>query len=157
MTVEGEIAKRADCKGTGSRHRRNRKRSKRREIYCPEHGCYLDSVSPKRSLYADRPEHLRKHGVSRKHASMLIAEKTAVALTEEWLEAFWCGHCYETKWYHVHRDIIGNYSIAVATRELWDRVQGVIHPYGNPSVGEYSRKHACMSAYHIMRQTRVVE
>lgn len=141
----------------GERRRRNRKRSKRRGIYCLEHGCYLDSVSPKRPLYADRPEHLRKHGISRKNASMMIATKTAVALTEEWLEAFWCGDCYETKWYHVHRDNRGNHCVAVATRELWERAQGVISPYGNPSVGEFSRRHACMSVYHTMNQRQLVD
>ena len=142
----------------GQRRSRNRKRSKRRGIYCLEHGCYLDSASPKRSIYADRPEHLQKQGLSRKKASMLIAQKTTVTLSEEWLEAFWCGQCYETKWYHVQRDVEGNYSLSVATRELWHRAQGVIDPYGNPSVGEFSRRHACMSAaYHALQKTQSTE
>lgn len=89
---------------------------------------------------------------------MLIAQKTTVALSEEWLEAFWCGQCYEIKWYHVARDAEGNYSASVATRELWQRAQGVIDPYGNPSVGEFSRRHAYMSAaYHALQKNQQVE
>lgn len=156
-TLKETTSKQDDRASLDVKRRRNRKRSKRREICCPEHGCYLDSVSPKRSLYADRPEQLRERGMSRKKASMLIAQKTAVTLSEEWLEAFWCGYCYETKWYHVCRDGEGNYSATVATRELWQQAQGVIHPYGNPSVGEFSRRHACMSVYHTMNQRQLVD
>ncbi|NEO42597.1 MAG: hypothetical protein F6J90_42290 [Moorea sp. SIOASIH] len=36
------------------RRERNRKRSKRRAIFCPIHRCYLDSVSQKYRLFADR-------------------------------------------------------------------------------------------------------
>lgn len=39
--------------------RRNRKRSKRRAIFCSIHSCYMDSVSQKHRLYADKSEHLR--------------------------------------------------------------------------------------------------
>jgi hypothetical protein len=42
---------------------RNRKRSKRRAIYCPIHGCYLDSASRKYTIYADKVHHLQQHGV----------------------------------------------------------------------------------------------
>ncbi|MGB3300301.1 MAG: hypothetical protein WBA76_18720 [Phormidesmis sp.] len=95
--------------------------------------------------------------MSRKHASMLLSQEAAVGLTSEWLEAFWCGHCYETKWYYVRRNDEGEYRVDVATREQWQQAQGVIHPYGNPSVGEYSRRHSCMSLYHTMKQTQLAD
>ncbi|MEL6492009.1 MAG: hypothetical protein AAFQ95_18795 [Cyanobacteria bacterium J06621_3] len=111
-------------------------------------------MSPKRPLYADQPEQLQSRGLSRKKATMLIAQKTTIALSQEWLEAFWCPECYETRWYHVQRGDEGQYVVNLAERELWQRAQGVIHPYGNPSVGEFSRKQACMSAYHLMQQSQ---
>lgn len=143
--------------GKRSGLRRNRKRSKRRGIYCPEHGCYLDSVSPKRMLYADKPEHLRQKGISRKCALMLIVQETAVALHGEWLEAFWCPHCQETKWYHVRQEGNNTYSLSVAPRELWQQAQGVVHPQGNPSVGEFTRRSACMVGYQGIRQFSFVK
>lgn len=59
---------------------RNRKRSKRRAIYCPIHGCYLDSVSQKYPLFADRPGQLQQRGIGRQTALFLVANKTAVPL-----------------------------------------------------------------------------
>ncbi|MGB3637280.1 MAG: hypothetical protein WBA39_06815, partial [Rivularia sp. (in: cyanobacteria)] len=69
---------------------RNRKRSKRRAIYCPVHGCYLHSVSQKYRLFASHPGQLQQKGIGRLHAKILIASQTAVLLEDEWLEAFWC-------------------------------------------------------------------
>ena len=138
--------------GKPPRRKRNRKRSKRRGIYCPEHGCYLDSMSPKQKLYADRPEQLRQRGMSHKKASLLIGQETAVPLANEWLEAFWCECCQETKWYHVCKKEDGEYSVFVAERDLWKQVQGVIHPEGNASVGEFTRKHSRLHGYLGMKQ-----
>ncbi|MGB5967640.1 MAG: hypothetical protein WBG70_04850, partial [Spirulinaceae cyanobacterium] len=56
---------------------RNRKRSQRRRIYCPEHGCFLDSVSQKYSLYTESAEILRSRGMNRLSALMLVASRTA--------------------------------------------------------------------------------
>ncbi len=69
---------------------RNRKRSKRRAINCPIHGCYLNSVSQKYQLYADRAGQLQQRGIPRRNALMLVAHQTAVPLDGEWVEAFWC-------------------------------------------------------------------
>jgi hypothetical protein len=134
---------------------RNRKRSKRRAIYCPIHGCHLDSVSPKRRLFADRPAHLQARGMSHKRALMVVASHTAVPLEGEWLEAFWCNDCQETTWYHVCK--MGSvYSLSVAPRDLWQQVQGVIHPQGNPSVGEFTRRSARMGGTLGMKQFNFV-
>lgn len=135
---------------------RNRKRSKRRSIYCPIHATYLDSVSPKYNLYADRAGQLQQRGISRKNALLLIATQTAVPLTGEWLEAFWCKHCQQTQWYHVKRVGDRAYELRLAPQELWQQVDGVIHPQGNPSVGEFTRRQARCMQHGTIKDFRFV-
>jgi hypothetical protein len=126
-----------------AKRRRNRKRPKRRKIFCPAHGCYLDSVSPKRHLlYAHSIEQLRQRGMTRKRASLLLQQQSVVTLAQEWLEACWCPECEESKWYHIRRSEEGCYGVTVAVREQWQQAQGVIHPEGNQSVGEFTRRQA---------------
>ena len=117
---------------------RNRNRSKKRAIYCPIHGSYLNSVSQKYPLFADRAGQLQQRGMSRRSAMMLVKSKTAVSLQGEWLEAFWCEECQQTKWYHVRKVEERKYIVSVAPTALWQQVDGVVYPGGNPSVGEFS-------------------
>ncbi len=121
---------------------RNRKRSKRRAIYCLAHGCHLDSMSQKYQLFADCPGQLQQRGMSRRNALMLVASQTTVTINGEWLEAFWCEQCQQTKWYHVHKSDEHTYQLSLAPCELWQQVAGVIDPQGNPSVGEFTRRHS---------------
>lgn len=120
---------------------RNRNRSKRRAIYCPIHKCYINSVSQKYPLFADKAGQLQQRGVKRRYALILVASKTAVSLTGEWLEGFWCEECQETTWYHV-RKRENSYQLSVAPPELWQQAAGLTYPGGNPSVSEFSRKQA---------------
>lgn len=125
------------------RRHRNRNRSKRRSIYCPAHGCYLDSVSSKHMLYASKAEHLQQRGMARKPALMLTAHRQAVPLTGEWLEAFWCSECQESRWYHVRKQEKANcYQVSPAPEYLWKQAAGVIDSAGNPSSSEFSRRQA---------------
>jgi hypothetical protein len=135
---------------------RNRKRSQRRSIYCPLHGCHLDSASQKYSIYADTTEQLQSRGVGRKTALLLIATNTTIPLTGEWLEAFWCDHCQQTQWYHVKRVGDRRYELRPAPAELWQQVQGVTHPRGNPSVSDFTLKASRMNGYQGLRQFRFV-
>jgi hypothetical protein len=129
------------------RKQRNRNRSKRRTIYCPLHGCYLDSVSQKYPLFASKPEHLQQRGMGRKTATLLTTERAAVPLQGEWIEAFWCAGCQETTWYHVcKRDRI--YTLAPAPEGLWRQAAGVINPQGNPTVGEFTRRQSRMVGFN---------
>jgi hypothetical protein len=121
---------------------RNRKRSKRRAIYCPIHGCYLDSVSQKYPLFASKPEHLKQRGLSHKNALLLMANRAVVSLEGEWLEAFWCRDCQATTWYHVRKLDLSQYEVLPASEGLWQQATGVISVDGNPSVGEFTRKQA---------------
>jgi hypothetical protein len=136
---------------------RNRKRSKRRAIYCPIHGCYLDSVSLKHSLFADRAEQLQQRGTSRKNALLLVASRTTVSLQGEWLEAFWCQECQASHWYHVRKTDRNNYEVSLAPRELWQQATGVILPQGNPSVGEFTRTQSRMVRWGGVKDFRFVD
>ncbi len=140
----------------GRRCDRNRKRSKRRAIYCPTHGCYLESVSQKHPLYADRPGQLQARGIGRRVSLLLIATKTAVPISQEWLEAFWCDQCGETRWYHVHRQGDRHYEVRLAPKDLWQQAQGVIQPSGNPSVGEFTRRQARQMSYQGSKDFRII-
>lgn len=131
----------------------NRKRSKRRAIYCLIHECYLHSVSQKYKLYADRVGQLQQRGIGRQNALILVATKTAIPLENEWLEAFWCDRCQETKWYHVKK-YDRTYEVAIASPQLWQQVSGVIHPQGNPSVGEFTKRQARTVGYRYTKDFR---
>lgn len=134
---------------------RNRKRSKRRAIHCLVHGCYLHSVSQKYRLFSSCPRQLQQKGIGRQNAKILIASQTAVLLEDEWLEAFWCDECQQTKWYRVEK--VGknsdnsagrtSYSISLAPPQLWEQAIGVDEARGNPSVSEFTRRHARMASY----------
>ncbi|MBG1271556.1 hypothetical protein [Nostoc sp. WHI] len=134
----------------------NRKRSKRRDIYCPNHGCYLESRSQKYQLFADQPGQLQQRGISRRSALMLVASQTTVSIGGEWLEAFWCDHCNQTKWYHVCKSNDRTYKVSIAPQELWRQVAGVIDPQGNPSVGEFTRRQAKVLNYHNIKDFKFV-
>jgi hypothetical protein len=129
------------------RGKKKHRRSKRRQIECPLHGCYIDSVSRQYRLYADTVEQLRDRGVSRKRALLLYSTQTTVSLGSEWLERFWCPCCQSSEWYHVIKQGERNYSIAQAPRELWQQVSGVVQAEGNPSVSEFTRRNSRMNGY----------
>jgi len=126
---------------------RNRKRSARRKIFCPLHGCYLDSSSPKYPLYASQPGQLQERGMGRQSSSLVLATYGTVPLKGEWLECFWCKACKRVEWYHVRLQN-NTYSLSVAPPELWQSASGVIHPHGNPSVGEFTKRTARMVGVH---------
>lgn len=118
----------------------NRKRSKRRAIYCPIHECYLHSVSRKQLLFAPGSQPQTKPYDSceyQQNILMLLATETTVLLEDEWLEAFWCNQCQETKWYHVKRGDVKDaqirgkrivYEVSVALQSHWQQSVSAISP-----------------------------
>jgi hypothetical protein len=134
---------------------RNRNRSKRRAIYCPVHGCYLQSVSKKHSLYADQIEHLQQRGVSLRQSKRSIAVRSTIPLGGEWIEAFWCEECQAREWYHVRKED-RTYEVTIAPQELWQQAVGVIHPHGNPSVSEFTRDHSRMGHHPAVKDFRAI-
>lgn len=121
---------------------RNRKRSQRRAILCPQHGCYLDSVSPKFPLFADSAGQLQVRGMGAKTARLVINTHGTVPLSDEWLEAFWCSQCQASQWYHVRKLGDRQYQVQAAPAALWRQVSGVIDPHRNPSISEFSDRAA---------------
>ncbi|MBE9174545.1 hypothetical protein IQ225_03025 [Synechocystis salina LEGE 06155] len=136
----------------GSRHRR---RSKRRPIHCPIHGCHLDSVSQKHGLYADKIAHLRSRGYTQKKASLVLGDRPVISLTGEWLEEFWCPECQSKQWYYVRKEAnikeANIYVVTPAPRSLWQTATGVIDPKGNPSVSQYTKTNA---SQHQIKSSR---
>ncbi|HTL89376.1 MAG TPA: hypothetical protein VL134_08235 [Leptolyngbya sp.] len=112
----------------------------------------MHSVSKKFSLYVDRAEQLQARGVGRRNALLLFSTQTTVLLSGEWLEAFWCDECQQTKWYHVQKLGQNRYKLSQAPGELWQQATGVIHPDGNTSVGEFTRQQARMPRYDKINQ-----
>lgn len=135
---------------------RNRKRSKRRSIYCPKHESFLHSVSQKFTLYADRAEQLQARGLGRRYALLTVANHKTVPLDGEWLEAFWCDECQTTEWYHVRKLSDRTYDLSIAPPELWQQAVGVIQPGGNPSVSEFTRRQARMVQFGGVKDYRFV-
>ena len=123
---------------------RNRNRTKRRAICCPLHGCHIDSVSKKYPLFADSAKQLQQRGISRQNALRLVANQMAVPIEGEWLEAFWCDLCQQTKWYHVCKGADRTFRVSLASRDLWQYASGAVDPAGNPSVGEFTRRNSRM-------------
>lgn len=121
---------------------RNRNRSTRRAIYCPIHGCYLDSVSQKYRIYAYKLGQLYQRFSSQRNASLLIGKYTTVPIKAEWLEAFWCQECQQRNWYYIRHFDDGRYEISLAPRELWQQVTGLIDSQVNGSMGEFTRMNA---------------
>ena len=128
---------------------RNRKRSQKRAIYCPKHQCFLASRSQKYPLFADTAGQLQERGMGQLNARMLIAAKTTVPMGGEWLEAFWCEDCQETKWYRVRKHE-RTYDLIVAPSELWQRATGVTYPDGNPTVGEFTQRQSRRIAHNTI-------
>lgn len=122
----------------------NRKRTKRRAICCPIHGEYMDSVSKKYPLFADCAEQLQQRGISRQNALRLVANQMAVPIEGEWIEAFWCDLCQQTKWYQVCKGEDGNFQVAIADRDIWRYASGAVDPEENPSVGQFTRRNSRM-------------
>ncbi|NJR49028.1 MAG: hypothetical protein HC780_05080 [Leptolyngbyaceae cyanobacterium CSU_1_3] len=135
---------------------RNRKRSQRRAIICPIHGDYLHSVSQKYSLFADQAEQLQSRGIGRRNAVMLVATRTTILLSGEWLEAFWCDECQQTQWYHIRKLENNRYQVNHAPAELWQQAIGVTQPHGNPSVSEFTRTSSRMTKYQTVKDFNFV-
>jgi uncharacterized protein YjcR len=106
---------------------RNKKRSKRRAICCLIHGDYLHSVSRKHSLFASHTASLQKKEVSQQNAQIMVMLETIISLKDEWLEAFWCDRCQETKWDRIQKQENSTYKVSAAPSELWQQAVGIIH------------------------------
>lgn len=59
------------------------------------------------------------------------------------------------RWHHItKRDDI--YLMSVASRELWQQAIGVVNPQGNPTVSEFSRRHARIIAFQGIKDFQFI-
>lgn len=117
---------------------RNRRRSHRRDIRCPLHGCLIESVSQKYPLHAENPEQLLEQGIGGCRAARALLGRGAVGLENLWLEAFWCPECQQTDWYQVKKCTQG-YVLAAVPPQLWKQAGSTCDPSrGNPSVSVFT-------------------
>lgn len=135
---------------------RRRSRSPRRRLFCPLHPeTQLFSVSAKLGLFTTELGDLIVRGHGRATAATLLhAFKHVVPLQNEWLEGFWCEDCQQSRWWHVRRHDRVQHSLSPIPHELWQQASGVIHPRGNPSVSDFSRRAARASGVHGLQQFR---
>ena len=117
----------------------------------------MDSVSQKHRLYADKAEHLRERGMSRKTSALVMASYTTVPLAGEWLERFWCEECQQNEWYWVSETEPRSYSLSKIPEDLWQQAQGVILPQGNPTVSEFTRRQARRMNYYGVKDFVMVK
>lgn len=98
---------------TTKRSGRNRKRSKRRSIFCPTHSCYLESESPKYRL--SDLEAQNNHDKERLAEFLLSLSETQNSenIQATWVEAFWCPQCEKKRWYHITETGLRCYDVAV--------------------------------------------
>lgn len=133
-----------------------RSRSRRRVLLCPLHPEErLLSVSQKHHLYLTDVGQLVLRGLSRRKADeVLKAFGCVLPLTDEWLECFWCEACDASTWWHVRRHDRLTHTLSPVPRGLWEQASGVIRPEGNPTVSQFTRRHARASGVQGMRQYR---
>lgn len=94
---------------------RNRKRSKRRAIFCPIHLGYLESRSPKYKVPACQEKDddaVQIDGAADEAAPFLC----------EWVESFWCPECQVKSWYHVKESLPRCYEVVLASADLCQQV-----------------------------------
>jgi len=135
---------------------RSRCRPRRRELRCPRHPQQkIFSISVKHHLYVTDVGQLVLRGLSRRRADALLAAYNRVLpLHDEWLEGFWCDACASTSWWHVRRLDRRSYSLNAVARELWEQATGVIRAEGNPTVSDFSRRHARAQGVHGLHHYR---
>lgn len=94
-------------------------------------------------------------GLSKRKADeLLTAYRRVLPLSDEWLECFWCHACNSSTWWHVKRLDRLQHILSPVPRDLWEQASGVIRPEGNPTVSQFTRRHARANGVTGMRQYR---
>jgi len=118
----------------------NRKRSQQGAICCPVPKYYLNTVSRKHILFADRVEKFQQWKINQRKALLIAGKPTYFEY--QCLRAFWYNECQKTNWYRViKRGSI--YEQFVASPEK-QQAMGVMHP-GIPTVKELTCRYATFS------------
>lgn len=122
---------------------RVRRRSRRRELYCPAHESQsVQGNGKKYFIHLLSSEELRQRGYSDKKSKLIINAYPVLVLTNEWLESLFCCKCGSARWCHVTKHPNNRHEVKWASRELWMQVSHVHPTESNPSVSQYSRREA---------------
>jgi len=146
--VSGETAHGEEAHGeTGHREtavpRRQRQRSRRRELFCPAHPEQrIEGNGQKFFLHLLTPEQLRQRGMAHKTAQLVIQAYPVLVLSDEWLEELFCPKCGSCRWCHITKHDRVQHTVRWAPRELWQQVAHVDPLQPNPTVGEFTRRSA---------------
>jgi hypothetical protein len=95
--------------------------------------------SPKHYLYYREVAELQENlNISRKKASLLIAQNNTYLDKNTWIESFFCQE-HGTMWLKLSHKVEQPIKISLANDDDWQRSSGTINPnFPNPSVSEYS-------------------
>ena len=129
--------------------KRQRTRSRRRELYCPAHPEQrIEGNGCKHFLHLLTPEELKARGMSHKKAQLVIEAYPVLVLSNEWLEELFCPQCGTSRWCHVTRIDRVVHSVRWAPRELWQQVAHVDPLVPNPTVSQFTRRAARRASPH---------
>ena len=122
--------------------RRNR-RPKKRELFCPAHPKQrIQGNGKKYYLHLLQAEQLQQRGMNAKKAKLIINAYPVLVLSNEWLEELFCPQCGSCSWFHVTKHDAVLHTVRWAPRDLWEQVAHVDPTAANPTVSDYTRRHA---------------
>lgn len=123
--------------------RKERRRAEKRRLHCPAHPDQtIEGNGRKYFLHLLAPEELQNRGMSDRRARIVLQAYPVLVLSNEWLEELFCPCCGSNRWCHIIKHDRVHHSVKWAARELWEQVAHVDPLHANPSVSEFSRRHA---------------
>jgi hypothetical protein len=128
--------------------KRSRKH-KKPEFNCPYCQEKLWRIgSPKHYLYYQEAAEIQKNiNITRKKASLLIAQNNTYLDQSTWIESFVCEQ-HGSMWLKIARKAEQPLKVSLANDDDWQKSTGTINPnFPNPSVSEYS--------YNMSRKPRL--
>ena len=121
--------------------RRSRKRSTRRQLFCPAHPVQrIEGNGRKYFLHLLTSEQLKARGMSDKKSKLVIQAYPVFVLSNEWLEELFCPVCGTSRWCHVTKHNREEHTVRWAPRDLWEQEAHVDPVVANPTVSEFTRR-----------------
>ena len=122
---------------------RQRRRPKRRELFCPAHPEQrIEGNGRKYFLHLLSAEELQQRGMAAKTARLVIQAHPVLVLSNEWLEELFCPQCGGSRWCHITKHDRVEHSVRWAPRHLWEQVAHVDPIAANPTVSQFTRREA---------------
>ena len=123
--------------------RHPRRRSKKRELFCPAHPQQrIEGNGKKYFLHLLSAQELQQRGMPAKTAQLVINAYPVMVMSNEWLEELFCPKCGGSRWCHLIKHDRVEHSVRWSPRELWEQVAHVDPVVANPTVSEFTRRSA---------------